>query len=137
MMHRTPAAKRYLRRFFPMMIAYVVVLFASVGIINAYKPGGALLVLLSVLPALPIIGVLVVIGVYLAEETDEYLRSRIVSAMLFGTGTVLSVATVLGFLQITDVVGKVEVFWAFPVWCAVWGLAQCAMAWRDRAGGEA
>ena len=131
-MSRTPAARRYLRRFIPMILAYVAVLFASSFAMDALDPRGLPLIVLSVLPALPIIGVLVVIGLYLAEETDEYLRTRIVTAMLIGTGAVLSVATVLGFMQIGGVVARVDVFWAFPIWCGVWGLAQCGLSLRDR-----
>lgn len=131
-MHHSPAARRYLRRFIPTIIAYVAVLFASSFAIEAWNPSGPVLVLLSILPALPIIAVLVVIGLYLTEETDEYLRSRIVTAMLIGTGAVLSVATVMGFMQIGGVIGTIDVFWAFPLWCIVWGLAQCGLGLRDR-----
>jgi hypothetical protein len=137
MLMQTVAAKRYIRRFTPMMIAYVVVLFAATWAIQTYKPAGAALVILSVLPALPIIGVLIVIGAYLLEEKDEFLRQRIVTAMLFGMGIVLSVATVLGFMQIGGVIGQVDVFWAFPLWCAAWGAAQCFTALRDRMAGAA
>lgn len=135
MMTQTAAAKRYLRRFIPMIIAYVVILFAASWAIHGYKPEGAALVTLAVLPALPIIGVLFVIAAYLLEEKDEFLRQRIVTAMMFGTGIVLSVATVLGFLQIGGVIGHVDVFWAFPLWCAAWGVAQCVTALRDRMAG--
>ncbi|QIG79432.1 hypothetical protein [Stakelama tenebrarum] len=135
---RTRAAKRYQRRFFLTMVAYVAVLFASVTAINQYEPTGLPLVILSVLPALPVIACLVVMGFYLIEETDEFVRQRIVSAMMFGTGVVLSIATVLGFLQYGKVIGNVDVFWAFPIWCMSWGFAQCWLTWRDsRAGGNA
>lgn len=134
-MSKTPAARRYLKRFAPTMIAYVVILFAATYAVRSWHPTGALLWTLSVLPAVPIIGAMIVIGLYLVEETDEYLRQRIVTAMLFGIGAVLSVSTVLGFLQINDVVGKVDVFWGFPGWCAAWGLAQCWMALRERVAG--
>ena len=134
-MAQSPAARRYIRRFTPTMIAYVAILFAASWAVDAWHPAGPVLWALSVLPALPIIGVLVVIGLYLAEETDEYLRQRIVTAALFGIGAILSVSAVLGFLQFNGVVGKVDVFWAFPGWCAAWGLAQCWMALRDRMGG--
>lgn len=134
-MTRTPAARRYLKRFTPTMIAYVAILFAATWAVQAWHPTGIVLWVLSVLPALPIIGVLVVIGLYLAEETDEYLRQRIVTAMLFGIGVVLSASAVLGFLQFNGVVGKIDVFWSFPGWCAAWGLAQCWMALSDRMGG--
>ena len=94
----TPAGRRYLRRFFPTMIAYVLVLFACVWAIKHWEPKGIELIILSVLPALPIIAAIVVMGLYLVEETDEFLRQRIASCMLFGTGVLLAAATVYGFL---------------------------------------
>jgi hypothetical protein len=134
----TPAGRRYLRRFFPTMIAYVLVLFACVWAIRHWEPQGAALVALSVLPALPIIGTIVVMGLYLVEETDEFLRQRIASCMLFGTGVLLAVATVYGFLVNG---GAIEaeadlLLWVFPLWCASWGLAQCAVGLRDRMAGD-
>ena len=50
-----PAQRRYLRRFFPAMTMYVLVLFACTAMIRDQKPQGALLALLSVAPALPIV----------------------------------------------------------------------------------
>ncbi len=137
MYSKTPAARRYLKRFVPTMIAYVVLVMVTSLIVAKLHPTGAALVALSVLPALPILGILVVIGLYVREESDEYVRQRLVVAMLFGIGVVLAAATVLGFLQIYHAIGQIDVFWAFPVWCASWGLAQCAMAWRDRVEGAA
>ena len=129
----TAAGRRYLWRFMPTMFAYVVVLFACVWAIREWKPQGMELVVLSVLPALPIIGAIVVMGLYLVEETDEFLRQRIASCMLFGTGVLLSVATVYGFLVNG---GAIEansdlILMAFPLWCASWGIAQCVIGMRD------
>lgn len=137
MLSRTLAARRYIKRFVPTMIAYVVLVLATSLIVAKLHPAGAALVALSILPALPILGILLVIGLYVREESDEYVRQRLVIAMLFGIGVVLAAATVLGFLQIYHAIGQIDVFWAFPLWCASWGLAQCAMAWRDRAGDAA
>jgi small-conductance mechanosensitive channel len=137
MMSTTPAARRYMKRFVPTMIGYVVAVMGTSIAVDRLHPAGALLVTLSILPALPILALLLVIGLYVREETDEYLRQRIVSAMLIGIGAVLAVASVLGFLQIYRAIGQVDVFWAFPIWCGVWGAAQCIMAWRDRLGAEA
>ncbi|MHA6717927.1 hypothetical protein ACX40Y_00625 [Sphingomonas sp. RS6] len=136
MMSATPAARRYVKRFIPTMIAYVVAVIGASLAVDRIEPAGVALVVLSILPALPILALLVVIGLYVREETDEYLRQRIVTAMLIGIGAVLAVASVLGFLQIYRAIGQVDVFWAFPVWCGVWGLAQCIMTWRDRVGAE-
>lgn len=134
---KTPAARRYLKRFVPTMIGYVVTVMATSLSVAWLQPTGATLIALSILPALAIIAMLVVIGLYVREETDEYLRQRIVTAMLFGIGVVLAVSAVLGFLQIYHAIGQIDVFWAFPIWCASWGAAQCLMTWRDRVGSDA
>lgn len=129
----TAAGRRYLRRFMPTMFAYVVVLFACVWAIREWKPHGAGLVVLSLLPALPIIGAIAVMGLYLVEENDEFLRQRIASCMLFGTGVLLAVATVYGFLVNGGAVAAdPDLFlWVFPLWCFSWGVAQCVAGLRD------
>ena len=96
------------------------------------SPTGALLVALSILPALPIIGVIGVIGLYLVEETDEYLRTRVVQAMLVGLGFMLAVASAWGFMEEGGVVPHVPAYWAFILWCAAWGVAQCVQGLRER-----
>jgi small-conductance mechanosensitive channel len=133
----TPAARRYLKRFVPTMAGYVVTVMATSLAVASFQPKGAVLVAISILPALAIIALLVVIGMYVREETDEYLRQRIVISMLFGIGVVLAISAVLGFLQIYRAIGQVDVFWAFPVWCGSWGMAQCFLTWRDRLAGDA
>ena len=135
----TPAGRRYLRRFFPTMFAYVAVLFTCVWAIKAWHPTGLALVVLSALPAVPILAAIVVIGLYLVEETDEFLRQRIASCMLFGTGVLLAAATVYGFLVNGGAIAPSTdlPLWAFPLWCLAWGLAQCAMGLRDHAAGGA
>lgn len=136
-MPSTPAGRRYLKRFVPTMTAYVLALFASNRIAEAVQPEGLPLVALSFLPALPIIGVIFVIGLYLAEEKDEYLRQRIVLSMLVGLGLMLSVTTAWGFLEESGVVPHVPAYFAFILWCAGWGAAQCVIALRERMQGDA
>jgi hypothetical protein len=135
MMATTVAARRYIRRFVPTMIAYVVALFGAKYLIAALQPEGALLVALAVLPALPIIGVITVIGLYVVEESDEYLRQRAVSGMLVGLALMLGLATAWGFLEEAGVVAHLPAYWAFVIWCAGWGAAQCLMALRERLPG--
>ncbi len=133
-----PAQKRYIRRFMPVMALYVVTLFACVWWMRHAEPQGALLVLLSVLPSVPILAVIVVMGMYLAEERDEFIRSRLVTAMIGGIGILLAVTSVWGFLENGGVVPHFETMLAFPLWCGSFGLVQCAMGLRDRmtGGGE-
>jgi hypothetical protein len=53
---------------------------------------------IAVLATLPIVGTLIVIARYLARETDEYLRSLVVTAILWGFGVVMITDTLLGSL---------------------------------------
>jgi hypothetical protein len=133
-----PAQRRYLWRFFPMMTAYVVVLLACNSAIRAWHPQGAALFLLSLLPALPLLGVIAVMGLYLAEEADEFIRNRLITSMMGGIGIMLAVTTVWGFLENGGQVPHFPTFLAFPLWCAAFGVIQCLLGLRDRmtGGGE-
>ncbi|MBI0473959.1 hypothetical protein D9601_01090 [Sphingomonas sp. MA1305] len=132
-----PAQRRYLRRFFPAMGTYVVVLFTCTWLYRDLKPTGALLVLLSVLPALPIVAAILVMGAYLIEERDEFIRSRLVASMVGGLGIMLAITTVWGFLENGGAVAHFPTYLTFPLWCACFGLWQCVTGLRDRATGDA
>lgn len=126
----SPAVKRYLRRFLPMMLAYVVVLTVSLWTIRHHHPQGPLLWLLAVAPALPVIGVIVVMGLYLIEETDEFVRAMLVQAMLWGLGVTLAGCTAWGFLENVDLVPHVPLYLVFPIFCGSMGLAQPIVRWK-------
>lgn len=125
----SPAVRRYMKRFLPSMLLYVVVLMASIIAIKRLHPEGPLLWVLAVAPALPILLVIAVMGRYLVEETDEFLRSMAVQAMLWGIGITLALATIWGFLENADLVPHVSSFLAFPIFCAAMGLSQ-PFIWR-------
>ena len=56
--------------------------------------------MLAVLPSLPIIAVLVIVGLYFAEETDEFERSIAIQAQLWGIGATLAITAFWGFLEV-------------------------------------
>lgn len=118
------AARRYLRRFFPAMTAYVVVLFASLWFIENHNPKGPLLWLLGVAPAIPVMGVIAAMGLYLVEETDEFQRAILVQSMLWGIGITLSLSTAWGFLENVGALPHFPLYLIFAVFCGAFGLAQ-------------
>ncbi len=127
------AYRRYLWRFFPTMLAYVVlVLGVSWLFDNRQAPDGPIGYALAILPALPIIGVIVIMGLYVVEEKDEFMRMRHVMALLIGMGLMLSVTVAWGFLEIYTHVPPLSAFWIFPGFCVAWGFASgvLAMAYR-------
>lgn len=129
---RTEAAKRYQRRFAIVTTAYVALVAGNSVLTNQVDPAPLVSGVMAVLSALPIAGMLVVLGLYLREESDEFLRNRIITSMLVATGVLLSLTSVIGMLQFAFLVGPVKAFLAFPVWCAVWGVTQIIFNWRDR-----
>jgi hypothetical protein len=125
----SPAVRRYVKRFIPGMLLYAAVLVGSIFAIKRLHPEGPLLWALAVAPALPILAVIAIMGLYVAEETDEFLRMMAVQAMLWGIGITLAAATVWGFLENAELVPHVSSFLIFPIFCAAMGLTQ-PFIWR-------
>lgn len=131
-MKPSAAARRYNLRFLIAMSLYVVALVGALEAWQALRPDGALAIALAVLPALPLIGAIVVMGLYLKEETDEFERSVQAEAALWATGGLLALATVWGFLELFGLVPHVESWVTFPVWAVCLGPAQVLARRRYR-----
>jgi hypothetical protein len=126
----SPAARRYQRRFMIAMGAYVITLAGAIGVFNGAHPPVWLVWPLALAPALPIVGVIVVMGLYLREETDEFQRAIASEAALWATGALLSIATVWGFLEEFGLVVHAPAWAAFPVWALALGLANASVRRR-------
>jgi xanthosine utilization system XapX-like protein len=120
----TPAGRRYIARFIPAMLAYVGVLCGTLWAIRTFEPTGPLLWVLAIAPAVPVIAVIAIMGLYLMEETDEFIRAVLVQSMLWGVGITLSACTAWGFLENADVVPHIPLYLVFPMFCGSFGLAQ-------------
>lgn len=127
---KNAATRRYLYRFLATMSLYVVFLVGAVWAFPRYHPTGALAYLLAILPALPIIGGIVVVGLYLAEEKDEFQRALLVQSMIWGIGATLSLTTAWGFLEVFQLVPHIELYLVFPLFCALTGFASAMLKAR-------
>ena len=72
------------------------------------------------------LAILFVVGRYLTEETDEYLRLMMTRQALIASAFTLSIATVWGFLENFELVPHVPMYWAFIIWCAGLGVGTLA-----------
>lgn len=126
----SPATQRYNRRAMIWSFGYMLLLFVAIGGAKA-GASGPLLWLLALLPALPILYLLWAMARYLVEETDEYLRMRVVTAALWATGALLGIATVWGFLETFHLVPHVAGWAAVPVWAISLGLGTLVNRWRE------
>lgn len=95
-----PAFRAYLRRFFPTMALYVILVWASPFAIEATRATGPLLWGIAILPALPLMAVFWIIGRLLIELRDEYVRMLQIRQALVATGFAMSAASAWGFLEV-------------------------------------
>ena len=121
-MPKTKAVTRYNQRFFATMPFYVGFLLGTVFFLKHHHPGQAVTILLSILTSLPILAIIVIVGLYIKEETDEFLRSVYLQALLWSTAITLAFASVWGFLEMFDGLPHVPTFYTFPAFWFLFGL---------------
>ena len=121
----SPAMGRYNRRMLTAGAIYVVGLFVAIWAHDELHPGGPAAFAFALLPSLGVLWMVFAMARLLAEETDEYLRHRLVRSSLFGLGTLLTLATVWGFFEQFDLVPHVPTWAAVPVFALGLGIANC------------
>jgi hypothetical protein len=129
---KNPAMRRYMVRFIVTMPIYVLLLFFAAWMFHHYHPSGALAYLLAVLPALPIIGVIIIAGLYLAEEKDEFVRNYQIQSMVWAIGAILVVTTVWGSLEDFAHVRHLDLFMLYPLYCFFVGISSVLVKLRYR-----
>ena len=130
------AQRRYTRSVLILMLAYMLILFGVISYHNNHPLHGVLGYVAGVMPALPVIGVFFVLGRYLVEERDEYLRAQTAQQSLIATGFAMSVATAWGFLENFDLVPHVYAYYAAILWFAGLGVGSCVNKLLARGAGE-
>jgi xanthosine utilization system XapX-like protein len=81
------------------MLIYIGVVFYTKWAFQHFHPTGFRVYVLALLPALPMVASLIVVGLYISEEADEFQRSIIIRSVLWGLGASLAVGTVWGTLE--------------------------------------
>lgn len=107
-----PAMRRYSNRLAVNMIGYFIVLMLAT---EAYRRGwgeGPLGYLLALAPALPILRLFILYARYFREETDEFQRGIVMTALIWSGAATLCEATVWGFLE---TFGKAPHIWMWAV----------------------
>ena len=129
---KNAAMRRYTVRFLAVMSLYALFLVGTVWSFVHLHPTGLPAYLLAILPSLPIIGALVVVGLYVSEEKDEFLRSVFLQSMIWSIGATLTVTTVWGFLENFVQVPHMELYLVFPLFWLFVGIFQPMLKLRYR-----
>nr|WP_321360136.1 hypothetical protein [uncultured Hyphomonas sp.] len=116
------AARRYKSLFWPMMALYVAIILGAKFFIDEDTAPAWLNAACALAATLPIVGTLYAIRRQ-TDETDEYTRMRQLMALRDGGLITAAITFLVGFLQIFDVIGAVDVFWFGPLFFLAFGLS--------------
>lgn len=130
------AVSRYTTGIMASGFAYVLGLGFAITIDKRMELEGASGFLVALLPVLPIFWMIYVMGRYLVEEQDEFLRHRAIIASLIGLGLLLAIGSFWGFLETFGMVPHMPGWWAVPIWAVGMGLGQAWQSLGDRRGAE-
>ncbi|WP_239805165.1 hypothetical protein [Croceicoccus hydrothermalis] len=133
----SPAVRRYNTRLVATSLAYITGLGVAVWIHNRLELSPLALFFVALLPVIPTLAIIFIMGRYIVEEQDEYLRHRAVQASLVGLGAVLALGSFWGFLETFSVVPHVPGWMSVPVFAVGMSAAQCWMTLRNRADDKA
>lgn len=128
----SPAGRRYIRRFMLAMSLYIVLVLGTAYAFRLFDLTGPVAWALAVAPALPIVAMIAIMGLYLKEEVDEFQRNVLVEAILWGFGLTMALTTVWGFLEFHAGAPGLPSFWVFPIFCGAMGVAQVLVGRRYR-----
>ena len=131
-MYATAASRRYLRAIWPAMIAYALLLFASLRWIRAGLDSVPLRAAVAVLPLLPLLFFVRAALRYLREidelqrriETESIGIASLLVSLLYFAGGLLEKAMVL------QLDAGAVMIWVFPLLCATYGIAKMALTKR-------
>ena len=126
------ARKKYERDVLRMMAAYVVVLVCSSWFIKHDGAEKFYLYFWSVIPALPVISVIVRMGRYLQQEKDEYQRLLAMFAILVGTAALLASLVINDFVRAFAGASALPPFSSFIIFCAGMATTQLVQKLRNR-----
>lgn len=126
------ASKRYAQRVAFMMSFYVLAVYRVTKLVHDHHPTGWKLFVAASLPAIPIMALLVMVGLYLHEEADEYKRLMVVRSMLVAIGVTLAITAVTDFLRSYGAISQVPPFTEFVVFWLVMALAQGVQSLMNR-----
>jgi hypothetical protein len=97
-----------------------------------HHPSTIVIYLLAALCTLPVVGIVAVVGRYLARETDEFVRVLVVRSILWGLGITFVVDTFLGSLWPYPELFKLIPILNIDLFCVSVGFALRIQMWRNR-----
>ena len=132
----TGARKRYQRDSLRLLAAYFVVLLGSIWFIKHHAANRVFLYVGSLLPAILVIALILRVGRYLNEETDEFQKLVRMRAILVGTAALLGALVVDDFLRAFAHAPGFAPFVLFMIFAFAMAITEVVQSLRNRVRDE-
>lgn len=133
---QTDARKRYHRAVLQFLVAYFVVLICSSWFVKHDGAEHFYLYFWSILPAIPIIAMIVRMGRYLQEETDEFQKLMRMRSILVGTAALVGALVVDDFLRAFAHAAGFRPFVLFLIFAFAMGITESVQSMTNRVRGD-
>ncbi len=133
---KSPAAKRYLRRLIFAVLAYMAAVFLTMHWLFHGRLPLPAAVGLALIPSIPLVAIIAIVGLYLKEEKDEFQRELFIQSLLWGTGATLAVSSFWSFLHLFAYVPPVDGFHVFVMFWLFVGLSAVPLNRYYRGGND-
>jgi hypothetical protein len=128
----SPAQRRWLRSCLIGSALVIVLALAAAATFRLWHLKGLPAYPVAVLPALPILWVLVEWGRFLAQEKDEFQRNVVIQSLLGGTGGILATTLIWGYLEDFAHAPHLNLIWIFPLFVLFMAIARLLVMLRYR-----
>ena len=135
-MPTSPASSRYLRRLAIASVVYVLSVYLTVHFLHHGRAPLPAAIGLAIIPSLPILAIIVINGLYLKEEKDEFQRELFVQSLLWGAGGTLAITSFWSFVHLFAHFPPVDGFHVFVLFWLIVGISAAILRHKNGASDE-
>ena len=96
----SPARRRYLVRTIVATLCYLVAVFLTFHVLWHGRLPLAGAVGMATIPSIPIVAIIVIVGLYLKEEKDDFERELFIKSLLWASGITLAFTSFWSFVHL-------------------------------------
>ena len=128
------AAKQYTQRLVVVMLFYILMVWLVTPLVRTHHWVATKLYFAAALPTLPILFMLLVVGLYLRDERDEFKRHQTVVSMLWAIAITLGFTAFTDFLRSYGAITAIPPFTEFVTFWLSMGIVNAVQTIRSRVG---
>lgn len=134
--HPNKASRRYVQRMGAIALIYLATVWVITAYIHQHHPTGAKLFMLAAVPAFDVVAMIIVVGVYLRDEVDEFKRHQLIVSILWAIGFTLALMAFVDFLRSYQSITAPPPFMEFTIFWISMALVQAILSFRNRVRGD-